>query len=53
MYALPYISLKGRFLTWVLMMLQGNKQRILESIRIAKERGAKLRVGPELEISYV
>ncbi|RUS20180.1 glutamine-dependent NAD(+) synthetase with GAT domain-containing protein, partial [Endogone sp. FLAS-F59071] len=29
---------------------EGNLQRILESIRIAKERGASLRVGPELEI---
>lgn len=28
----------------------GNKQRILESIKTAKERGASLRVGPELEI---
>ncbi|KAI0072649.1 glutamine-dependent NAD(+) synthetase with GAT domain-containing protein [Panus rudis PR-1116 ss-1] len=30
---------------------EGNLQRILESIRIAKERGATLRVGPELEIT--
>ncbi|KAI8379492.1 uncharacterized protein BYT42DRAFT_545837 [Radiomyces spectabilis] len=30
---------------------EGNLQRILESIRIAKERGAKLRVGPELEVT--
>ena len=30
----------------------GNLERILESIRIAKERGAMLRVGPELEITY-
>ncbi|KZT07503.1 glutamine-dependent NAD(+) synthetase with GAT domain-containing protein [Laetiporus sulphureus 93-53] len=30
---------------------QGNLERILESIRIAKERGATLRVGPELEIT--
>ena len=29
----------------------GNKDRIVESIRIAKNKGAKLRVGPELEIS--
>ncbi|KAF7972744.1 hypothetical protein HWV62_17102 [Athelia sp. TMB] len=29
---------------------QGNYERILESIKIAKERGATLRVGPELEI---
>lgn len=30
---------------------EGNRDRILESIRIAKEQGARLRVGPELEIS--
>ncbi|EGN95015.1 hypothetical protein SERLA73DRAFT_170906 [Serpula lacrymans var. lacrymans S7.3] len=29
---------------------QGNMERILESIAIAKQRGATLRVGPELEI---
>ncbi|RSL85308.1 hypothetical protein CEP51_003421 [Fusarium floridanum] len=28
----------------------GNKERILESIRIAKDKGATLRTGPELEI---
>ena len=28
----------------------GNRDRILESIRIAKEQGATLRTGPELEI---
>lgn len=28
-------------------------ERILTSIAIAKERGATLRVGPELEIPYV
>jgi NAD+ synthase (glutamine-hydrolysing) len=31
---------------------EGNLERILESIRIAKEQGATLRVGPELEITY-
>ena len=30
---------------------EGNRDRILESIRIAKERGARLRVGSELEIT--
>jgi NAD+ synthase (glutamine-hydrolysing) len=30
---------------------KGNLERILESIRIAKERGATLRIGPELEIT--
>lgn len=29
---------------------EGNYRRVLESIRIAKQRGASLRVGPELEI---
>jgi predicted amidohydrolase len=29
---------------------QGNMERIIESIEIAKERGAAVRVGPELEI---
>ena len=29
----------------------GNLERILSSIRIAKEKGATLRVGPELEIT--
>ncbi|THH05396.1 hypothetical protein EW145_g4824 [Phellinidium pouzarii] len=29
---------------------EGNYERILQSIRVAKERGATLRVGPELEI---
>lgn len=32
---------------------EGNLERILESIRIAKAKGAKLRVGPELEVRYV
>lgn len=29
---------------------QGNYERIIASIRVARERGATLRVGPELEI---
>lgn len=29
---------------------QGNMERIIESIAIAKARGAAVRVGPELEI---
>jgi predicted amidohydrolase len=42
--------------TWTkafLISQQGNLERILLSIAIAKERGARLRVGPELEIPYV
>jgi len=34
-------------------MLTGNLERILQSIKIAKERGSTLRIGPELEITYV
>jgi predicted amidohydrolase len=34
----------------MLTSLQGNYERILASITISKERGATLRVGPELEI---
>ncbi|RPB03602.1 glutamine-dependent NAD(+) synthetase with GAT domain-containing protein [Choiromyces venosus 120613-1] len=30
---------------------EGNAERIIESVRIAKEAGASLRVGPELEIT--
>lgn len=32
------------------MDFDGNLQRVLESIKISKERGAKYRLGPELEI---
>ena len=31
----------------------GNLGRILESVKLAKELGASLRTGPELEIWYV
>jgi hypothetical protein len=34
-----------------LLQFDGNLERILQSIKIAKERGATLRVGPELEIT--
>ena len=44
--AIPRIMTSPRF-----RLLQGNRDCILASIRIAKSRGAKLRVGPELEIS--
>lgn len=30
---------------------EGNLERILRSIKIAKERGVRLRIGPELEIT--
>ena len=33
------------------MDFDGNLQRILESIKVAKEKGAKYRLGPELEVT--
>ena len=33
------------------MDFESNKQRIVKSIEVAKERGARYRVGPELEIT--
>jgi NAD+ synthase (glutamine-hydrolysing) len=30
---------------------EGNYNRIVESIKLAKQKGAKLRTGPELEIT--
>ncbi|KAI0322768.1 glutamine-dependent NAD synthetase with GAT domain-containing protein [Amylostereum chailletii] len=46
------ITLATSLNQWALdfQALQGNMERILTSIAIAKERGATLRVGPELEI---
>lgn len=35
---------------WVLDF-EGNKRRILESVKIAKDKGCKYRLGPELEIT--
>ncbi|KAI6042073.1 hypothetical protein EDC04DRAFT_2892388 [Pisolithus marmoratus] len=35
------------------MTAQGNYERIVESIAVAKQRGATMRVGPELEVTYV
>jgi NAD+ synthase (glutamine-hydrolysing) len=35
------------------MDFEGNAERIIESIKIAKERGATFRTGPELEITYL
>lgn len=34
----------------VCVVIQGNMERIIESIVVAKARGAAVRVGPELEI---
>lgn len=35
------------------MDFEGNAERIIESIRIARKRGATFRTGPELEITYL
>jgi len=35
------------------MDFEGNAERIIQSIQIAKERGATFRTGPELEITYL
>lgn len=46
-----YITLSTCSLNQWAMDFEGNRDRILESIKIAKEKKAKLRVGPELEIT--
>ena len=40
-----WLTTAGRALDW-----EGNYERIIESIKGAKKAGAKLRVGPELEV---
>jgi NAD+ synthase (glutamine-hydrolysing) len=44
--AFSFVDWRGRFDAGA----QGNMERIIESIEVAKERGAAVRVGPELEI---
>ena len=34
------------------MDFEGNTERIIESIKVAKSKGARFRTGPELEITY-
>ncbi|KAK5462762.1 glutamine-dependent NAD(+) synthetase [Exophiala xenobiotica] len=45
---MTFITVASATLPSVPLDFQGNLQRILESIRIAKSRGAKLRTGPEV-----
>lgn len=45
-----YITVATCSLNQWALDFEGNRDRIIESIKIAKEKGAKLRVGPELEI---
>ncbi|KAI1611005.1 glutamine-dependent NAD(+) synthetase [Exophiala viscosa] len=47
---MTFITVASATLPSVPLDFQGNLRRILESIRVAKERGATLRTGPELEI---
>ncbi|CDK25271.1 unnamed protein product [Kuraishia capsulata CBS 1993] len=45
-----YITLATCSLNQWALDFEGNRDRILESIRMAKAKGARLRVGPELEV---
>lgn len=47
---MSYITVAAATLPSVPLDFRGNRDRILESIRIAKSKGATLRTGPELEI---
>ena len=47
----PLVTLATCALNQWALDFEGNAERIIESVRIAKERGASLRVGPELEVS--
>ncbi|GMM32918.1 glutamine-dependent NAD(+) synthetase [Saccharomycopsis crataegensis] len=46
-----YITLATCNLNQWALDFEGNRDRIVESIKIAKSKGARLRVGPELEIT--
>lgn len=45
---MTFITVASATLPSVPLDFQGNLQRILESIRLAKSKGAKLRTGPEV-----
>ncbi|KAI1880261.1 hypothetical protein JX265_001882 [Neoarthrinium moseri] len=47
---MSFVTVAAASLPSVPLDFEGNRDRILESIRIAKEKGARLRTGPELEI---
>ncbi|KAF7525337.1 hypothetical protein G7054_g11120 [Neopestalotiopsis clavispora] len=47
---MSFVTVAAASLPSVPLDFGGNRDRILESIRIAKEKGARLRTGPELEI---
>lgn len=47
---MEFVTVAAASLPSVPLDFLGNRDRILESIRVAKEKGATLRTGPELEI---
>ncbi|PHH85530.1 hypothetical protein CDD83_289 [Cordyceps sp. RAO-2017] len=47
---MSFVTVAAATLPSVPLDFQGNRERILQSIRIAKAKGASLRTGPELEI---
>jgi NAD+ synthase (glutamine-hydrolysing) len=47
---MEFVTVAAATLPSVPLDFLGNRDRILESIRVAKEQGATLRTGPELEI---
>lgn len=47
---MTYISVAACTLPSVPLDFQGNRDRIIQSIRLAKQKGATIRTGPELEI---
>ncbi|KAI0144661.1 NAD+ synthase [Xylariaceae sp. FL1272] len=47
---MSFLTVAAATLPSIPLDFQGNRDRVLESIRIAKEKGATLRTGPELEI---
>jgi hypothetical protein len=48
--SMEFVTVAAASLPSVPLDFLGNRDRILESIRVAKEKGATLRTGPELEI---
>lgn len=47
---MSFITVAAATLPSVPLDFAGNRDRILESIKLAKGKGAKLRTGPELEV---
>jgi NAD+ synthase (glutamine-hydrolysing) len=47
---MSFITVAAATLPSVPLDFTGNRDRILESIKLAKDKGARLRTGPELEV---